>query len=111
MRNGNFMLPVNASMRKATGKQAGDKLKISIEPDERRHPLSKDLLACLKDDAEAVTFFKSLSFSHQQYFSKWVEDAKTPRTKTKRLVTCLTACNRKMNFQETLELYKTADFG
>lgn len=107
MRNGHFMLPINATLRKATGKKAGDKLSVSIEPDRRKLPLSKDLLACLKDDPEAMAFFKSLSRSHQQYFSKWVDDAKTQHTKTKRILTCLTAFGKKMNYTEMLTHYKT----
>lgn len=109
LRDGNFMLPINAPIRKATGKQAGDKLKISIAPDDRKLMLSKDLLECLKDDREAMKFFKSLSPYNQHYFSKWVEDAKTAHTKTRRLLTCVRAFSQKLNYQETMELYRTAD--
>ena len=34
MGNGNFIMPLNAAMRKATAKKCGDKLKVSIEADE-----------------------------------------------------------------------------
>lgn len=107
MRNGNFMLPINAAMRKGTGKKAGDKLKVSIELDERKLSLSKDLLACLKDDPEAMTFFKSLSRSNQQYFSKWVDDAKTAPTKARRITISLIAFSRKMNYTDMLNNAKT----
>ena len=109
VKGGLFMLPINAGIRKATGKKAGDKLHVSIEPDERKLTLSKDLLECLHDDPEALKFFKSLPPYNQYYFSKWVEDAKSVHTKTKRLITCLKAFSRKMNFMETMELYKIAD--
>lgn len=109
LKDGNFILPINAAIRKGTGKQAGDKLKISIELDERKLSLSKDLIDCLKDDQEAMKFFKSQSTYNQYYFSKWVEDAKTAHTKTKRLITCLKAFSQKLNFMETMELYKTVD--
>lgn len=109
MRNGNFMLPINAAIRKGTGKKAGDKLKVSIELDERKLSLSKDLLACLNDDPEAMKFFKSQSTYNQYYFSKWVDDAKTAHTKTKRLITCLKAFSQKLNYLETMELYKSID--
>jgi len=109
MRDGNFMLPINAAIRKGTGKQARDRLKISLELDERKLTLSKDLIECLQDDREAMKFFKSQSAYNQYYFSKWVEDAKTAHTKTKRLITCLKAFSQKLNFMETMELYKTVD--
>lgn len=107
MRNGNFMLPINGAIRKGTGKKAGDKLKVSIELDERKLSLSKDLLACLKDDPEAMTFFKSLSRSNQQYFSKWVDDAKTAPTKARRITISLIAFSKKMNYTDMLNNIKT----
>lgn len=107
MRNGNFMLPINAGIRKATGKKSGDTLKVMLELDERKIALSVDLIKCLKDDPEAMKFFKSLPGSHQQYFSKWIDSAKTAGTKTKRIVTCLTAFSKKMNYSEMMRSYKS----
>jgi hypothetical protein len=104
--DGKFMLPINAAIRKATGKKSGDKLKVSFARDERKIILSADLMKCLKDDPEAMKFFKSLPGSHQKYFSNWIEGAKTAHTKTKRIVTCLTAFNKKMNYAEMMRSYK-----
>jgi hypothetical protein len=93
-----FMLPINAKMRKATGKQAGDKLVVEMEVDKGKLKLSDDLLVCLKDEPEAEKYFKSLAPSHQRYFSKWVEDAKTEGTRTKRISLTLAALSRKYDF-------------
>lgn len=109
MGEGKFMLPINAAMRKATGKKWGDTLTVSLEADESKIVLSPDLMKCLKDDPEAMRFFKSLPVSHQRYFSKWIESAKTVHTKTKRIVTCLTAFNKKMNYGEMMRSYRTFD--
>lgn len=106
VRDGRFMLPINASIRKATGKKAGDKITVSLEPDERKIVLSTDLLKCLKDDPEAKKFFKSLPGSHQKYYSKWIESAKTANTKAKRIAFCLKAFNSKMYFAEMMKEYK-----
>lgn len=106
MGDGKFILPINAGIRKATGKKSGDTLNVSLEVDESKIALSADLLKCLKEDPEAMKFFKSLPGSHQKYFSKWVEDAKTTHTKTKRIVTCLMALSKKMNYGEMLRNYK-----
>lgn len=110
MGNGSFILPINAKMRKATGKKQGDKLKVQMEYDERRPSLSRDLMTCLKEDPEALKFFKSLPGSHQLYFSKWVESAKTAQTKTKRLVTCMTAFGKKLSYSEMMRTYRNQDF-
>lgn len=107
MGEGKFILPINAAMRKATGKKSGDKLTVSLEADESKFILSHDLMKCLKDDPDAMKFFKSLPDSHQKYFSKWIEGAKTAHTKTKRIVICLTAFSKKMNYGEMLRSYKT----
>lgn len=105
--DGKFMLPINAGIRKATGKKSGDRLKVSLEADERRITMSADLMRCLKDKPEALKFFKSLPGSHQRYISRWIESAKTTHTQTKRIVTCLTAFNKKMNYAEMMRSYKT----
>ena len=107
MGDGKFILPINAGIRKATGKKTGDKLSVSLEVDESKITLSADLLKCMKEDPEALKFFKSLPGSHQKYFSKWVEGAKTATTKTKRIAACLTAFNKKMKYNEMMRAYKT----
>jgi hypothetical protein len=110
MGNGNFILPLNAQMRKAIGKKQGDKLNISIEADNRQPQLSRDLMTCLKEDPDAMAFFKSLPGSHQLYFSKWIESAKTASTKTKRLVTVMVAFNKKLGYGEMMRSYRNQDF-
>jgi len=110
MGDGSFILPINAKMRKAIGKKQGDKLRVRIEYDEKKPQLSKDLLACLKQDPDALKFFKSLPGSHQLYFSKWIDGAKTAQTKTKRLVTCMTAFSKKLSYGEMMRSYRNQDF-
>lgn len=110
MGNGGFILPINAKMRKATGKKQGDKFRVRMEYDEKRPKLSSDLMACLKEDPEAMKFFKSLPGSHQLYFSKWIDSAKTTQTKTKRLVTCMTAFAKKLRYNEMMRTYRNQDF-
>lgn len=110
MGQGEFILPTNAVMRKATGKKSGDKLRVSLEADESKLVLSPELVKCLKDDPEAMHFFKTLSASHQRYFSQWIESAKTVNTKTKRIIACLTALNKKMNYGQMMRLYKTFEY-
>lgn len=98
MGGGEFMLPVNGTIRKAIGKKSGDKVTLVLEVDKRRLELSKDLMASLGDEPEALKFFKSLPMSHQQYFSKWIESAKTVETKTKRIVLSVKALSQKKGF-------------
>ena len=93
-----FMLPINATMRKGTGKKAGDKLTVELELDKKEYTMNEDFLACLKDEPAAQKYFKTLPPSHQRYFSKWIDDAKTADTREKRILLALSALGRQMNF-------------
>jgi Domain of unknown function (DUF1905) len=61
MGDGNFIMPLNAAMRKGIGKKLGDKLKVSIEVDDSEFAFSKDFMACLHDDPVALDFFQTLT--------------------------------------------------
>ena len=106
MGNGNFIMPLNAAMRKATGKKLGDKLTVSIDADESEFAFSKDFMDCLHDDPVAYDFFHTLPGSHQKYFSKWIDSAKTTATKTKRIVMAVTALSKKQGYQEMIRANK-----
>jgi uncharacterized protein YdeI (YjbR/CyaY-like superfamily) len=107
MGDGNFIMPLNAAMRKATGKKPGDKLKVSLEADDSEFVFSEDFIACLQDDPVAYDFFQTLSGSHQKYFSKWIDSAKTSATKTKRIVMAVTALSKKQGYPEMIRSNKT----
>ncbi len=102
MGNGGFILPFNASMRKATGKKAGDSILVAMELDGSKFILSPDLIVCLKDEPASMKFFKSLTGSHQKYFSKWIESAKTSETKAKRIAMALIAFSKKQGYPEMM---------
>jgi hypothetical protein len=102
MGDGKFILPINGTMRKETGKKHGDKLKVTLELDESKFIMNADFIACIKDDPSASAYFKTLPPGHQRYFSKWIDSAKTTPTKTKRIVMAVNALSRKMGFSEML---------
>jgi len=106
MGGGNFILPVNGSIRKSIGKKHGDKVTVSLEPDERKLTLSNDLMICLSEDPQALTFFRTLPRSHQLYFSKWIESAKTTHTKTKRIVMAVVGLGKKQGYPEMIRVNK-----
>lgn len=107
---GGFILAVNATMRKAIGKTKGAKVAVQLEADNKVIPLSKDMMDCLADEPAALAFFKKLPPSHQRYYSRWIEGAKTEATKTKRITATVTAMERQMSFSEMMrELKKEKD--
>jgi hypothetical protein len=106
--DGNFILPFNAAMRKGTGKNEGDKLKVQIELDERKLTISGEFMRCLKDEPAALVFFKTLPKSHQNYFGKWIDSAKTKETKANRIAMAVIALGSKQGYAEMIRANKKA---
>lgn len=106
MGDGSFILPLNATMRKTLQKKAGDKLNVVIQLDKEEVPLSEDFIKCLKDDPVAYDFFFSLPRSHQLYFSKWIESAKTDPTKAKRIAMAVIALGMRQGYSEMIRANK-----
>jgi len=111
MGGGRFILPVNATMRKGIGKGKGAMVKVQLVEDKKELPLSAELMECLQDDPEALAFFKTLPKSHQHYFSKWIEGAKTEQTKTARLTKALIALGKKWGYSQMMRADKPDDKG
>ena len=106
MGGGDFIIPFNASMRKETGKRKGDKLKVQLEIDKKEYVLNPILTECLADDPQAMAAFKKMPRSHQNYYSKWIESAKTEATQTKRIAMAVNALARKLDFGQMLREQK-----
>ena len=107
MGNGNFIMPLNASLRKKLGKRHGAPIRIRLSFDETKPALDKELLKCLRDEPEAFAFFKSLAKSHQNYFSGWVSQAKTTQTKANRIARTIDAMLNKMHYGQMLRAAKS----
>ncbi len=106
MGNGDFMLPINALMRKGTGKGAGAMLDVQLQEDKAPIVLNAELLECLADEPDALSFFQSLTPSHQRYFSKHIDDAKTEQTRSKRIAMTVNALLKKMDYGEMIRAAK-----
>lgn len=106
MGNGNFILPLNASLRKKIKKSEGEMLVMIVEHDPEEIPINPELLLCLDLEPDARAYFESLPGSHQRYYSKWIESAKTEQTKTKRIARCMYAFANRLSYAEMLHLPK-----
>lgn len=84
---GRFLVPLSAENRAAAGVTAGDEVDVMIEADTatREVALPDDLHAALAVEPAARTFFDTLAYSHRKEWVRWIEDAKRPETRTKRL--------------------------
>jgi hypothetical protein len=102
MGEGDFILALNASVRKAIRKEKGASLDVQLEVDAKVLAPPKDLLDCLADEPEALKYFKGLPMSHQNYFGNWIKQAKAPATRTKRIVRVVDAMLKKWNYAEMI---------
>lgn len=106
MGNGNFILPLNATLRKAIRKSKGALVNVQLAVDTVPYQLNKELLECLEDEPTAGEYFFSLPLSHQSYYSKWIESAKTEPTRTRRIALAVSSMVRGMDFGQMLREQK-----
>lgn len=106
MKGGGFIMPVNAAMRKATGKRKGAQLSVQLEEDNDRIKPPAELLECLADDPAAKEYYESLTYGHKNYFTRWIESAKTETTKTKRIAQAIDALSKHKDFGTMLRSLK-----
>jgi hypothetical protein len=106
MGGGRFIMPVNAAMRKGLGKRHGAMVKVQIEADDSAFVFNKDFMECLDDEPKAKEFFQSLTGSHQRYFSKWIDDAKTEPTRIKRITLAVNSLAKKWGYPEMIRSQK-----
>ena len=62
--DGNFIIAINAELRKKLGKKEGAMLSVKFELDKSEALHSQELLDCLKDDKTALKQFNSLLLPH-----------------------------------------------
>ena len=110
MGGGDFIMTLNADIRRGIGKRQGAMLKVLLEADDTFEiKPSTEFLDCLSDEPGAVSFFNSLAKSHQNYFVKWIDSAKTENTKEKRIAQSVSALSRKMGYGEMIRSLKKTD--
>lgn len=107
MGEGDYIMAINAEMRKGLKKIKGEKITVQIEEDKEELKISSDFLDCLKEEKEAKQFFDKLPKSHQNYYSKWIESAKTEATKAKRIAQSINGFKMKINYPEMIRYYKS----
>jgi hypothetical protein len=78
---------VNRSVKAATGVDAPDRVRVEMEVDTEPSTvrLPADLRDALRADDAAWQAFQKLSFSHRREYVEWVEEAKRPETRARRI--------------------------
>lgn len=86
MASGQLFLPVKAEIRKKIKKQAGDYIKVILYRDDSLLHVPEELLLCLEDAPEALTFFNSLADNEKRNYITWIFSAKRDETKANRMI-------------------------
>lgn len=106
MGEGDFIIAVNTTMRRCLRKEAGATVLVSLEFDDSPIEQSADLLACLEDDPAAQTYWNNIPVSHQTYYTRWIESAKTTDTKASRIAKAVRGMSMGMNYGEMIRYFK-----
>jgi hypothetical protein len=79
------MVPVSARNRNAAGIALGDRIEVTIETDlqERTVDVPRDLVDAMNAAHRAA--FEKMSFTHRREYVDWVEGAKKPETRARRI--------------------------
>lgn len=104
MGNGDFIVAVNADMRRQLKKVAGAIIQVNIAEDIEGVIINSDFMECLKDEPKALAYFSTLPPSHQNYYSRWIESAKTEITKAKRIAQAVNGMAIGLDYAEMMRL-------
>lgn len=104
--DGKFILPLKADIRKQIRKNKGDSIKVQIQQDTRPFEINIDFMQCLEDEPSALENFRKLTGSHQRYFSKWIDSAKTLPTRDKRIAMAVSALAKGWGYPEMIRAGK-----
>jgi len=85
--DGHHALLVLKQIRRAIDKTIGDTVRVALSRDssERKVTPPDDLAAALQEQPAAAAYFAKLAFSHQREYVRWLEGAKKPETRARRL--------------------------
>lgn len=103
---GDFILPVNGTMRRQLGKAEGSRLALALELDaDFKIEMPADMEAVLQQQGDGLfDRIMALTPSHRGYFIKYVEEAKTDATRTKRLAMTVEAMELGLDYGAMIRL-------
>lgn len=103
---GNFIIALNADLRKKIRKEEGASVNIKFTLDASGPLQSQELIDCLNEDPTAKTQFETLLQSHRNYFHNYINTAKGAATKAGRIVNVINAMYKKQDFGEMIRSLK-----
>lgn len=103
MGEGNFIMALNADIRKGIRKSEGAMLHVQLEVDnDYTVEPPPELMECLNEDPGSLEYYFSLPKSHRDYFIKWIDSAKTEATRANRLVQTVNAMANRWDYGQMI---------
>jgi bifunctional DNA-binding transcriptional regulator/antitoxin component of YhaV-PrlF toxin-antitoxin module len=95
--SGQHMMVFNMEMRQKTGYKAGDTIHIILEKDTepRVIEIPQDVTNVLKTSKTAYDLFMKYSYSHKKEVMDWINEAKKPDTRKRRILKLLDTLKEK----------------
>jgi hypothetical protein len=104
MGGGIFIMALDANVRKKIHKGKGAMLHVQLEVDSTPFTVPPWMVECLEDEPIAKERFFKIPKSHQKYYIKWIDSAKTDQTRTKRIAQAVTSFVMGLDFGEMLRM-------
>jgi len=94
---GGYRLYLNGAMRKAAGADAGDPIGVTLRLDRtsREMPVPNDIAAALSRARDAREYFLAKSPSLRREVLRYIEQAKAPATRARRIANCVRELTRR----------------
>jgi hypothetical protein len=88
---GEFLLGFSRAVRDGAGVETGDAIEVEITLDQapREVDVPAALTEALAGDPPAQAAFDRLASTHRKEYARWIEDAKRPETRARRIVQAL----------------------
>lgn len=81
-----YFLSLGATWRRDNGLDAGAKVDVTLSPEgPQAESMSLDIAKALESNPQAQAFFQSLATFYRNNYIKWIESAKRPETRSKRI--------------------------
>ncbi len=94
------LLGLHKATRETIGKSIGDMVRIVLEADteERTVVVPEDFRRALAKDRKAQETFEKFAFTHRKEYVQWIESAKKPETRERRIAEAVTRIGKGTKF-------------
>jgi hypothetical protein len=88
---GEFLIGLSKAVRQAASVEAGDTVDVTVTLDTevREVEVPADLAKALQTDPAAQAAFDRMAFTHRKEYARWIEEAKKPETRERRVAQTL----------------------